>query len=279
MGRFFFPPRPGREGGEDGPEEAEKMRRLLLPTAALAALAVSPALANRDIVPDNNMNFAETVELFRTAAMHQPTFKTVRRCSLDHGCATVEFAVRENEDGADFFIYPDKAPKDVIWCFVSNGHTDARLCQKAGTEPRTTVMWMEAYSPRAGEFREIDYGNVMDPDCKAFQHSKYDIDEDYIACVVRKLDVAPPPPSLGAGEAGNAEAARRQDDARGAARYRFAVLASGHVCDKADEVHDPDTAPGALPGHARLFCDNGAHVYVLKHYGDQWQYSSTAANR
>ena len=242
------------------------MKRVLLASATLAAL-MSPVLANRDIVPDN-MGFAETVELFRTAAMHQPTFKTERRCSLAHECATVEFAVRENEDGADFFIYPDKAPKDVIWCFVSTGHTDARLCQKAGTEPRTTVMWMEAYFPRAGEFREIDYGNVMDPDCKAFQHSQYDIDEDYVACVVLKLDAAPPPPSV-----------RRQGDPQRAAPYRFAVLASGHVCDKADEVHDPDTAPDALPGHARLFCDHGAHVYVLKHYGPQWQYSSTAANR
>jgi len=53
--------------------------------------------------------------------------------------------VRENEDGADFFIYPDKAPKDVIWCFVSTGHTDARPCQRAGTEPRTMAMWTEAW--------------------------------------------------------------------------------------------------------------------------------------
>lgn len=166
------------------------MKRVLLATITLAALAC-PSLANRDIVPDN-MGFAETVERARTAAMHQPTFKTNRRCSLAHECATVEFAVRENGNGADFFIYPDKAPKDVIWCSTGADHANYRFCQKAGSKPHTIVMWMEAYFPRAGEFREIAYGSgVMDPDCKAFQHSQYDIDEDYVECVVRKLDAAP----------------------------------------------------------------------------------------
>ena len=92
---------------------------------------------------------------------------------------------------------------------------------------------------------------------------------------MRKLDAAPPAPSLGPVDARNTEAVRRQGDAPRAAPYRSAVLASGRVCDKADRVYDPDTARDALPGHARLFCDNGAHVYVLKHYGAQWQYSST----
>ncbi len=250
------------------------VKTAFLAPGAFAAMFASPALANRNIVPDN-MGFAPTVESFRAAAMHQPTFKTVRRCSLAHECATVEFAVRETQDGADFFIYPDKTPKDVIWCFVSEGHSNTRLCEKAGSAPRTIEMWMEAFLPKQGEFREIDYGNVMDPDCKAFQHSQYDIDEDYVACVVRKLDAAPPAPSLGPVDARNTEAVRRQGDAPRAAPYRSAVLASGRVCDKADRVYDPDTARDALPGHARLFCDNGAHVYVLKHYGAQWQYSST----
>jgi hypothetical protein len=80
--------------------------------AALAAPAASPALANRDIVP-GNVGFAETVESFRAAAMHQPTFKrnTDARWPMN---ARRSSSRQENEDGADFFIYPDKAPKDVI---------------------------------------------------------------------------------------------------------------------------------------------------------------------
>ncbi len=167
-------------------------------SAAAAALSVSlaayPALANQITRDDGiGLSFADSAALMRTAALHQPSFKTTRRCSLAHECATVEFAVRANEDGSDYFIYPDKAPKDVIWCFVDKGHVGTRLCQKAGTEPRTTVTWMEAYFPQAGEFREITYGGGhIDPDCAALQHSKYEMDDSYAACVVRKLDAAPP---------------------------------------------------------------------------------------
>ena len=259
------------------------MKRVLLATTTLAALA-SPALANKFVDQDNGaLPFSERFEMRRTSAMHEPTFKTDRRCSLAHECATVEFAVvEEGKNGkvGEFFIYPDKSPQDVIMCSTYPDHSDLRSCSKAGSEAGTTAIWIEAYFPRAGEFREIPYGEgFTDPDCKALQQLEYDIDPAYADCVVRKLDAAPPSPSLGALDPRNVEAVRRQSDPRRAASYRFAVLTSGHVCDKADEVHDPDTAPDALPGHARLFCDHGAHVYVLKHHGVQWQYSSTAANR
>ena len=71
------------------------VKTAFLAPGAFAAMFASPALANRDIVPDN-MGFAELVQIFRTSAMHQPTFNTKHRCSLAHECATVEFAVREN---------------------------------------------------------------------------------------------------------------------------------------------------------------------------------------
>lgn len=164
--------------------------------AALLALATpaDPAVANKVIIPNNGSeSFAELVQIFRTSAMHQPTFNTKHRCSLAHECATVEFAVREKGDGADFFIYPDSAPQDVIWCTTSEGHSNVRYCEKAGSEPRTIITWFEAGFPLAGEYREIPYGNgANDPDCKGFQHSQYDIDEDYVTCVVHKFDAPPP---------------------------------------------------------------------------------------
>jgi hypothetical protein len=57
--------------------------------------------------------------------------------------------------GADFFIYPDQSPKDATWCFADDKHAgEVRLCQKAGTAPRTTEYWTEVYLPKQGEFRK-----------------------------------------------------------------------------------------------------------------------------
>jgi hypothetical protein len=167
-----------------------------LATVALAVLVVSPALANKYIAPDNGtLPFAERFQLWRTAALHKPTFKTSRWCSLAHECATVEFAVKDNGKGADFFIYPDASPKDAIMCSVESDHPNLRTCSKAGSEPGTTALWNETWFPLAGEYREIPYGDgFMDPDCKTFQQLEYEIDPAYAECVVRKLDAAPPPP-------------------------------------------------------------------------------------
>jgi hypothetical protein len=141
------------------------MKRLLLTAAALGTLT-APALADRSVIPDAGaMNFAEQVAMWRASAMHQPTFSTKRFCSLAHECSTVEFAVRDDGKGADFFIFPDKAPKDMVWCFVGD-HPESRLCQKAGSAPHTTEMWMEGFLPKQGEFREIDYVTKKDPDCR-----------------------------------------------------------------------------------------------------------------
>jgi hypothetical protein len=181
------------------------IRSLLLASAALVALAASPAMANKFIVPDNGaLPFAERFEMSRTAALHEPTFNTRRECSLAHECATVEFAVvKEGRlgDVGEFFIYPDKSPQDVIMCSTYtldsdlSKHPDIRGCSKAGTETGTTAFWYEAFFPGAGEFREIPYGEgFTDPDCKSLQQLEYDIDPAYADCVVRKLDIAAPAP-------------------------------------------------------------------------------------
>ena len=80
----------------------------------------------------------------------------------------------------------------MIWCFASGDHPEARLCQQAGHLPHTIEMWMEAYLPKQGEFREIDYVEKKDRDCAGFQRAQYDIDPSYVACVVKKLDAPIP---------------------------------------------------------------------------------------
>jgi hypothetical protein len=159
--------------------------------AAVAIAIAAPAHANQTIIRDNDPGFVKLVEIWHTAALHRPTFKTRRWCSLSHICETVEFAVRDDGKVADTFIYPDKAPKDVIWCTVSSDSPNVRYCQKAAG-PGSVMTWFEAYFPHAGEYREISYGeNAMDPACKSYQHSEYDIDESYVDCVVGKGDAAP----------------------------------------------------------------------------------------
>jgi hypothetical protein len=88
------------------------MHRLL--AAALLALATSagPAVANKVIIPNNGSeSFPEMVQIFRTSAMHQPTFNTKHRCSLAHECATVEFAVGRKGTGRISSFIPTALPK------------------------------------------------------------------------------------------------------------------------------------------------------------------------
>jgi hypothetical protein len=117
--------------------------------AALVALAiVAPAHANQTIIPDNDPGFVKLVEIWHTAALHQPTFKTRRWCSLSHICEKVEFAVRDDGKVADTFLYPDEAPEDVIWCTVSSDSPNVRYCQSAAGAG-SVITWFEAYFPHA----------------------------------------------------------------------------------------------------------------------------------
>jgi hypothetical protein len=52
------------------------------------------------------------------------------------------------EGGADFFIFPDKAPSEMIWCFVDSEHIGSRrLCQTAAPSNNGTEIWTEVYCP------------------------------------------------------------------------------------------------------------------------------------
>jgi hypothetical protein len=185
---------------------ASGMRPAISAIAAVTGLACSiaqPAHANQDTYDElSPPGFAETVNIMRSAAHSQPTFTTRVECDHKRQCAKVEFAVRSDNngrpDGADFFIFPDAKPRDVHWCYADEKHLQVRFCQKAGPRPHTEVSWFEAAFPKAGEYREIEYGaGHMDPDCARFQTSQYDIDGAYVDCIVSRDDAYPPPPTGG----------------------------------------------------------------------------------
>jgi hypothetical protein len=173
--------------------------------AAVTGLACSiaqPAHANQYTNDESGAGFAESVNIMRSAAHSQPTFTTRVECDNKRQCAKVEFAVRSDNngrpDGADFFIFPDANPRDVHWCYAEEKHPQVRFCQKAGPRPHTEVSWFEASFPKAGEYREIEYGaGHMDPACTRFQTSQYDIDGAYVDCIVSRDDAYPPPPTGG----------------------------------------------------------------------------------
>jgi len=165
---------------------------------ALAALAAAPAAA-KDVTTeaaDDAMSLPQIIEMFRAAAHHRPDFRSKRDCTPEIGCVTVEWSTREPERdgtvGIEWFIFPDKEPNRPIWCFTTDKHTNQRLCQQAGTQPRIDVTWTEGFFPKAQQFREI---NTKDPACASFQHSKYEIDNEYVDCAVAMTDAAPPAPT------------------------------------------------------------------------------------
>jgi len=189
--------------------QARRLRALTIAAASFltaVALTAPPAHANQTVIDftgTGSPTFAESVSIMRSAAHRQPSFKTTVVCDQKRQCATVEFALRpDNPDGAaggaDFFIYPDADPSHVHWCFVDPRHKQVRFCTKAGERPHTEVTWFEAAFPKAGEYREIEYGEGhIDPECARFQTSQYDIDGAYVDCIVNRDDAYPPPPTGG----------------------------------------------------------------------------------
>jgi hypothetical protein len=128
------------------------MKQMLLAAAALAALS-APAHAYTFTPQTVGMDVANTIQIIRSAILHQPSLRTERRCTRAHECGVIE-SVRD-DDSIDVIIHPDSNPEDLTWCYVLREQPNQRLWQKAGPN-HTRAIWFEAYLPQQGEFREFD---------------------------------------------------------------------------------------------------------------------------
>jgi hypothetical protein len=154
-------------------------------------LATVPRIASaQTVVHDVGGNISdETIQMFLERAKQRPDFNEGRACAGDV-CQTIASATREpstNADGnisygQDVFIKYDRYPDHIVWCYrsLAGGSTHYRSCQQA-----PNFMWIEAYLPHSKLWQKID---TNDASCSVYRLSKYDIDDAYVDCMVRKLD-------------------------------------------------------------------------------------------
>jgi hypothetical protein len=139
---------------------------------------------------------ADVIANMREAAKTRPDYKVVRQCPAGKPCQTVESATRAPDQagttGTDNFVTIDGSLV-TTWCYRSNqtGHTSYRVCS-ASNDPSSTPV-IETYFSETRDWRVINTDPASNPFCKP--ESKYDLDDAYIACIVKQQSPVPPAPA------------------------------------------------------------------------------------